>query len=146
MPISLSQEMMRENIMDHYSNPRNYREEKDESYHTVFMDSTSCIDKIYVQAKIENDILVDVCWHGVGCAIAKSSTSIMSELLLGKTIEEANEIISNYLAMIQEKDYDPDILEEAIVFMNTSRQAARIKCATIGWNGMTQILEARKNG
>jgi len=146
MPISLSQEMMREIIMDHYSNPRNYREEKDESYHTVFMDSTSCIDKIYVQAKIENDILVDVCWHGVGCAIAKSSTSIMSELLLGKTIEEANEIISNYLAMIQEKDYDPDILEEAIVFMNTSRQAARIKCATIGWNGMTQILEARKNG
>ena len=57
MPISLSQEMMREIIMDHYSNPRNYREEKDESYHTVFMDSTSCIDKIYVQAKIENDIL-----------------------------------------------------------------------------------------
>lgn len=146
MPISLSQEMMREIIMDHYSNPRNYREEKDESYHTVFMDSTSCIDKIYVQAKIENDVLVDVCWHGVGCAIAKSSTSIMSELLLGKTIEEANEIISNYLAMIKEKDYDPDILEEAIVFMNTSRQAARIKCATIGWNGMTQILEARKNG
>ena len=143
MPISLSQEMMREIIMDHYSNPRNYREEKDESYHTVFMDSTSCIDKIYVQAKIENDILVDVCWHGVGCAIAKSSTSIMSELLLGKTIEEANEIITNYLAMIQEKDYDPDLLEEAIVFMNTSRQAARIKCATIGWNGMSQILEAK---
>ena len=140
MPISLSQEMMREIIMDHYSNPRNYREEKDESYHTVFMDSTSCIDKIYVQAKIENDILVDVCWHGVGCAIAKSSTSIMSELLLGKTIEEANEIITNYLAMIQEKDYNPDLLEEAIVFMNTSRQAARIKCATIGWNGLKKIL------
>ena len=146
MPISLSQEMMREIIMDHYSNPRNYLEENDESYHTVFMDSTSCIDKIYVQAKIENDTLVDVCWHGVGCAIAKSSTSIMSELLLGKSIEEANEIIENYLAMIQEKDYDPDLLEEAIVFMNTSRQAARIKCATIGWNGMSQILEARKNG
>ena len=146
MPISLSQEMMREIIMDHYSNPRNYREEKDESYHTVFMDSTSCIDKIYVQAKIENDILVDVCWHGVGCAIAKSSTSIMSDLLLWKTIEEANEIITNYLAMIQEKDYNPDLLEEAIVFMNTSRQAARIKCATIGWNGMSQILEAKKNG
>ena len=70
----------------------------------------------------------------------------MSELLLGKSIEEANEIIENYLAMIQEKDYDPDLLEEAIVFMNTSRQAARIKCATIGWNGMSQILEARKNG
>ena len=139
MPISISQEMMREIIMDHYSNPRNFRE-GDDTYKTAYMDSTSCIDKIYVQAKIENDILVDVCWHGVGCAIAKSSTSIMSELLTGKTVKEASHIIDNYLAMIHEEEYDPEILDEAIVFMNTSRQAARIKCATIGWNGLKQIL------
>lgn len=143
MPISISQEMMREIIMDHYSNPRNFREETDTSYKTVYMDSTSCIDKIYVQAKIENNILVDVCWHGVGCAIAKSSTSIMSELLTGKTVDEAKVIIKNYLSMIHEEEYDETLLDEAIVFMNTSRQAARIKCATIGWNGMNQILEEK---
>ena len=137
MPISINQEMMREIIMDHYSNPRNFREEKDPAYKTVYMDSTSCIDKIYVQAKI------DVCWHGIGCAISKASTSIMSELLKGKTIEQANEIIKNYLAMIHEEKYDESILDEAIVFMNTSRQAARIKCATIGWNGMNKILEGK---
>ena len=139
MPISISQEMMREIIMDHYSNPRNFRE-GDDSYLTAYMDSTSCIDKIYVQAKIENNILVDVCWHGVGCAIAKSSTSIMSELLTGKSVEEASKIIDNYLAMINEQEYDPDLLDEAIVFINTSKQAARIKCATIGWNGLKKIL------
>ena len=143
MPISINQEMMREIIMDHYSNPRNFREEKDPAYKTVYMDSTSCIDKIYVQAKIENNILVDVCWHGIGCAISKASTSIMSELLKGKTIEQANEIIKNYLSMIHEEKYDESILDEAIVFMNTSRQAARIKCATIGWNGMNKILEGK---
>lgn len=143
MPISINQEMMREIIMDHYSNPRNFREEKDPAYKTVYMDSTSCIDKIYVQAKIENNILVDVCWHGIGCAISKASTSIMSELLKGKTIEQANEIIKNYLAMIHEEKYDESILDEAIVFMNTSRQAARIKCATIGWNGMNKILKGK---
>ena len=143
MPISINQEMMREIIMDHYSNPRNFREEKDPAYKTVYMDSTSCIDKIYVQAKIENNILVDVCWHGIGCAISKASTSIMSELLKGKTIEQANEIIKNYLAMIHEEKYDESILDEAIVFMNTSRQDARIKCATIGWNGMNKILEGK---
>lgn len=139
MPISISQEVMREIIMDHYSNPRNFRE-GDDSYLTAYMDSTSCIDKIYVQAKIENNILIDVCWHGVGCAIAKASTSIMSELLTGKSIEEASNIIDNYLAMIHEEEYDPDLLDEAIVFMNTSKQAARIKCATIGWNGLKKIL------
>ena len=63
--------------------------------------------------------------------------------LLGKTIEQANEIIKNYLAMIHEEKYDESILDEAIVFMNTSRQAARIKCATIGWNGMNKILEGK---
>ena len=141
MPISLSQEMMREIIMDHYSNPRNYREENDKSYHTVFMDSTSCIDKIYVQAKIENDTLVDVCWHGVGCAISTASTSIMTELLVGKDVEEANHILKHYLRMINEEPYDKDVLDEAIVFMNTSRQPARIKCATIGWNGLNKILK-----
>lgn len=144
MPISINQEMMREIIMDHYSNPRNFREVNDDSYQTVYMDSTSCIDKIYVQAKIENNVLVDVCWHGVGCAISKASTSIMSELLLNKTVDEAKNIIKNYLAMIHEEDYDPDVLDEAIVFMNTSRQAARIKCATIGWNGMNEILEGKE--
>ena len=143
MPISISPKMMREIIMDHYSNPRNFREEKDPVYKTVYMDSTSCIDKIYVQAKIDNNILGDVCWHGIGCAISKASTSIMSELLKGKTIEQANEIIKNYLAMIHEEKYDESILDEAIVFMNTSRQAARIKCATIGWNGMNKILEGK---
>ena len=139
MPISISQEMMREIIMDHYSNPRNFRE-GDDSYLTAYKDSTSCIDKIYVQAKIEINVLVDVCWHGVGCAIAKASTSIMSELLTGKSIEEASNIIDNYLAMIHEEEYDPDLLDEAIVFMNTSKQAARFKCATIGWNGLKKIL------
>lgn len=144
MPISISQEMMREIIMDHYNNPRNYHEAPDDTYLTAYMDSTSCIDKIYVQAKIENNILVDVCWHGVGCAISKASTSIMSELLKGKTVEEAHEIIDNYLKMIHEEEYNPDLLDEAIVFMNTSKQAARIKCATIGWNGMSEILEGKK--
>ena len=145
MPISISQEMMREIILDHYTNPRNFRE-GDETYQTVFMDSTSCMDKIYVQAKIVGQRLEDVCWHGVGCAISKASTSIMSELLKGKTLAEAQNIIANYQAMIQEKDYDADELDEAIVFMNTSRQAARIKCATIGWNGMSRIIEEKKNG
>ena len=68
-------------------NGLNFKEVDDSSYKTVYMDSTSCIDKIYVQAKIENDVLVDVCWHGVGCAIAKSSTSIILILNIAPIVE-----------------------------------------------------------
>lgn len=140
MHFSLSNEMMREVIMDHYQNPRNRREETDPSYQSVYMDSTSCIDKIYIQVKIENNIFSDVCWHGNGCAISTASTSIMTELLKGKTVDEGNKIIDNYYAMIHEKPYDPDLLDEAVIFMNTSRQPSRIKCATISFRGVRRIL------
>lgn len=145
MPFSYNPAMMREIIMDHYQNPRNKRETNDPTYQTIYMDSTSCIDKIHVQAKVENNILTDVCWHGIGCAIATSSTSIMSELLIGKTVDEANLIIENYLKMINEEKFDADLLDEAIVFINTSKQAARIKCATIGWRGVKKILKGDEN-
>ena len=140
MHFSLNNEMMREVIMDHYQHPRNRREVDDPSYQTVYMDSTSCIDKIYIQIKIVDNKFEDVCWHGTGCAISTASTSIMTELLKGKTVEEGNKIIDNYYAMIKEQPYDPDLLDEAVVFMNTSRQPSRIKCATIGFRGVRRIL------
>jgi nitrogen fixation NifU-like protein len=68
-------------------------------------------------------------------------TSIMTELLLGKTEAEALYIIEQYLAMIHEKKYDDSVLGEAIVFMNTHKQAARIKCATLGFIGAKSLLE-----
>lgn len=147
MHFSMTNEMMREIIMDHYSNPRNKKETDDPRYKTVFMDSTSCIDKIYIQALIEDDVLKDVIWHGVGCAISTASTSIMSELLKNKKVDEAKYILNEYMKMIHEEPFDEEVLDEAVVFINTSRQPARIKCATIGWNGLDQILEGdKKNG
>ena len=125
MPISINEMMMREIIMDHYTHPRN-RREGDASYKTIYMDSDSCIDKIYVQAKIENGILVDVCFHGVGCAISIASTSIMTELLKGKTISEAEDIIKNYLAMIHEEPYDADVLDDvALLELSVGGSALR---------------------
>ncbi len=144
MRFSISQEMMREIIMDHYTNPRNKKEINDERYQTVYMDSTSCIDKIYIHVLVENNMISDVCWHGVGCAISTASTSIMTELLKGKSIDEANYILKNYLQMIHEEPFDEEALDEAIVFMNTSRQPARIKCATIGWNGFSRVIKGDK--
>ncbi len=144
MHFSINQEMMREIIMDHYTHPRNKKETDDTRYQTVYMDSTSCIDKVYVQVLIEDNIIKDALWHGVGCAISTASTSIMTELLKGKTVDEANNILKNYFNMINEQEFDESVLDEAIVFMNTSRQPARIKCATIGFRGVDQILKGEK--
>ena len=138
---SLDSMMLRQIIMDHYENPRNHGLVDDDNYQSVNMDSETCIDDIDVQALIEDGVIKDIRFDGEAGAICTASTSIMSELLIGKTIDEANVIIENYNNMIYEKDYDPEILEEAIAFMNTHKQANRIKCATLGWTGIKQILD-----
>ena len=139
-----SPEMMRAIIMDHYEYPRNKKLKGEVGYLKVHMDSESCIDDIFIEALIVDGVIKDVCFDGIGCTISTASTSIMSELMRDKTIEEAQVIIDNYLKMINMEEYDEDLLEEAVVFKNTGRQANRIKCATIGWNGMQELIDLSK--
>ncbi len=130
---------IRQLIMDHYEYPRNHKLFEDGKYLEKHMDSESCIDDIKVQLKIEDDIIVGVAFDGIACTISTASTSIMSELLMNKTLEEAELIISEYNKMLREEEFNEDILESAVIFKNVSRQANRIMCATIGWDA-AQIL------
>jgi nitrogen fixation NifU-like protein len=142
MPSSISEntEMLREIIMDHYSRPRNFRETDDPKYLTVHMDSSSCIDDIYLQILFEDGKVKDVCWHGKGCAISTASTSIMTTLLKGKTVKEANYIMEQFNRMLNEQDFDESAVGEAIAFVNTYRQPSRITCANISWRGFEKLV------
>ena len=133
--------ILREIIMDHYENPRNHGIKDDPAYIKTNMNSETCIDNIDVEAKFNGDVIDDVRFDGEACAISTASTSIMTELVKGKTTEEARDLMKNYMNMIFETDYDEDKLEEAIAFKNTHKQANRIKCATIGWNALEKLLE-----
>ena len=70
----------------------------------------------------------------------------MTELLVGQSIEKAKTIIENYMNMIYEKEYDADLLEEAIAFQNTHKQSNRIKCATLGWKEIEQLIASHTGG
>ncbi|MBQ6653906.1 MAG: SUF system NifU family Fe-S cluster assembly protein [Erysipelotrichaceae bacterium] len=133
--------ILREIIMDHYEYPRNHSLVEDGKYHKIHMASESCIDDIHVQADIEDGIVKDVRFDGVACTISTASTSIMTQLVKGKTVEEARVIIENYFNMIDGQPYDEELLDEAVCMKNVGKQANRIKCATIGWNGLKQLLE-----
>ena len=65
----------------------------------------------------------------------------MCDLLKGKDVERAKYIIDQYHHMIHEEEFDESVLEESLAFINTSKQAARIRCATIGWNAADEILK-----
>jgi nitrogen fixation NifU-like protein len=133
--------MMRQVIMDHYEHPRNKRVIDHPLARSKRMDTSGCIDDIVVYLHVENDVIKDVSYEGVACTISTASTSIMTELLVGKTRKEATNIIDAYLNMIYERPYDASILGEAVVFMYTYKQASRIKCATLGWTGAQALLK-----
>ena len=138
---TLTNDMMRSIIMDHYSNPLNKHQPSKEGYEKMHMHSENCIDDIDVFLLIENGIVTDACFDGVACTISTSSTDIMCDLLKGKNIADARNIITQYNNMIHEQPFDDEVLDEAIVFINTSKQAARIRCAMIGYNAADKILE-----
>jgi nitrogen fixation NifU-like protein len=98
------------------------------------------VDDIHVALKWQGDKIEDVLFHGVACTISTASTSIMTELLVNKTKQEALYIIDQYIKMIHEIPYDDSVLGDAMVFKNTYKQAARIKCATLGWVGAQQLI------
>ena len=132
-------------ILENYQNPKNRGLINDDSYKKINTNSESCIDEIDLEVKIEDGIIKDIRFDGEACAICTSSTSIMINNLLNKNINEAESIITNFHNMIEEKEYSEDILKEAVVYSDISKQPNRKKCATLTWDGMNKILQEEKS-
>jgi len=126
--------LYREVIMDHYKSPRNKGLVEDSKYKLFRIKNPSCGDDITIQTKVENGIIKDCRQMGHGCSISMASASVLTEIMIGKTIEEATYLANNYLNMVANKKYDADLdLEEAAVFSGVKQFPARIKCASIAW-------------
>lgn len=143
MPTSfeLTPALMREIIMDHYSSPSHKGKPAGEGYIKIHTDSVNCIDDFDVFVKVDEGKVTDAKWDGVACTISSSSTDILCEQVIGLDFKKAHYMIEQYLNMIEEKPYDASVLDEALVFMNTGKQAARIHCATMGWTAMDELLD-----
>ena len=140
-----NQTLMRELLMDHYQYPHNHELVENDKYLSKRMNSASCIDDITVQCDIEDGLVKDVRFDGVACTISTASTSIMSDLMIGKSVEEAKKIINEFEKMINNETYDEELLQEANVFQNVYKQANRIKCATIGWDALKDMIKENEN-
>lgn len=129
--------LFRQVIMDHYKNPRN---KGLVGFEQVHLRNPSCGDDITIEANIENNRIHSIHHDGSGCSICCSSASIMSELLTGKTIDEAKHIIQTYYQMIKGEAVDEALLEEALVYQGVSQFPARVKCATIAWQALEELI------
>lgn len=138
--IVMDKDIKRSIILDNYQNPNNKRVSGTD-YIKINTRNVSCIDNLDIYLKIENDIIKDVSFEGEACVISISSTNILSNLLIGKNKKDGIYLIDNYLKMINEEDYDREVLGELLAFDDTSRQPSRIKCATLSANGIKKFLE-----
>ena len=137
----MDNEIKRSIILDNYSSPRNKGiPDNSEEYIKINSNNQSCIDNIDIYVKLEDDKIIDIRYEGDACVIAISSTSILSDMLIGKTLEEANNILKNYFNMIEEEDYDKDILGEAMVYEDMYKQPSRKTCATLFARGIGKLI------
>ena len=135
------QNLYRQVIMDHYKNPRNKGLYENNEYVTIHLNNPSCGDEIDIQVKIENDTIVDIRHHGVGCSIWCSSASVMSETLKNKSVKEAKKITNNFFEMLKGNEYDDTDLDEAEIYIGVSQFPARIKCASLAWKALEKAVE-----
>lgn len=138
----MNPEIKKEIIMENYLNPLNRGAITDGKYIKVNSNSETCIDNIDLYVLFEDGKIKDVHFDGEACAISTSATSIMIKLLIGKTIEEVKNLITNYYNMIDEKEYNPELLEEANCYDEIYKQQNRKSCATIPWHALEKALAA----
>ena len=136
----MDQNLKRSIILEHYSNPKNRGLIDDDNYIKVNTNNESCIDEIDLIVKVEDGKIVDARFDGEACAICTSSTSIMIDTIIGKSLEDAIEIYENFSKMINEEDYDSEVLEQAIVYDDVYKQPNRKKCALLPWWGFEKVV------
>lgn len=135
--------LKRELILEHYQHPKNKGLIDDDTYIKINMNNESCIDEVDLMIKVENDTITDIRFDGEACAICTSATSIMIDTILGKTLKEVKELYENYSNMIEEKEYNPTILEQANAYDDIYKQPNRKKCALLPWWGIEKLLKEK---
>ena len=133
--------LRREIIIDNYQNPTNRKRIEDKDFIHASSRSDSCIDNIDLYVKIEDNIIKDMYFDGEACAITTSATSIMIKKLLNKSISDAIKLMDNYYNMIDEKEYDKELLGELLAYSEIYLQPNRKKCAIFPFETLKKALK-----
>ncbi len=135
----------REIIMDNYLNPANKKVVNDSNYIKINNNNESCIDNIDLYILIENNVIKDIKFEGEACSITISSSSLLTKLLVNKTIDEALVFIKEYESMINNQEYNKDALGDANCYCEIHKQPNRKLCALLPYIGLKKHLENKKS-
>ncbi|WP_316527096.1 Fe-S cluster assembly sulfur transfer protein SufU [Kitasatospora brasiliensis] len=126
--------MYQEIILDHYRNPhgKGLRDGDAEVHHV----NPTCGDEITLRVKLDGSTVTDVSYESQGCSISQASASVLNDLVVGKTVGEAQAVQEAFLELMQSKgqgEGDEEVLEDAVAFAGVSKYPARVKCALLSW-------------
>jgi nitrogen fixation NifU-like protein len=144
--------LYQEIILDHYKNPhhKGLREPFEAEVHHV---NPTCGDEVTLRVHVADSaagpVIADVSYDAVGCSISQAAASVMTDLVIGKGVDEAMEIHGEFLALMQGKGTvtpDEEVLEDGIAFAGVAKFPSRVKCALLSWmawkDATAQSLEA----
>lgn len=136
--------LYREVIMEHYKHPQNKGLKQNLKNWSI--KNPTCGDSLTIQIEHNNNEIKNIFHEGIGCSISLSSASIMSEVLKNKTINEAINLINNFVLMSKGLNYDKTLdFKDAIVYNNLADYPARFKCGTIAWEVVLRALKEIEN-
>ena len=138
-----AQDLYQEIVMDHNRRPRNFGSIADSTSSSEGFNPL-CGDQVTVFLKVSDEIVEDVSFEGIGCAISKSSASMMTEGVKGKSVEEALMVFQAFRRMLtttSDQVEDSEILGDLEILKGVSQYPTRIKCATLSWHTLQAALQ-----
>jgi nitrogen fixation NifU-like protein len=123
-------------IMDHYKKPRGrgLREPYEAQVHHV---NPTCGDEVDVRVHLVDGAVADISYEGLGCSISQASASVLHEVLVGRSVEDALSTVEQFSAMVRDSrgETDPDeaVLEDGVAFAGVAKYPNRVKCALLAW-------------
>jgi nitrogen fixation NifU-like protein len=138
-------ELYQQVILDHNKSPRNFRVMENPTQEADGHNPL-CGDTLHIYLHIEDGIIEDVSFKGSGCAISKASASLMTSMIKGKTVEEAEKLFQNFHALVTGKlgeNADLSELGKLAVFAGVQEFPVRVKCASLAWHTMETALHQK---
>jgi nitrogen fixation protein NifU and related proteins len=129
------EQMYQEIILDHYRHP--HRQGLREPFDAEsFQINPTCGDEVTLRVALDGDRVADVSYEAMGCSISQAATSVLTDLVVGRTVAESTSTMDAFMEMVQSRGQvqpDEDVLQDAVAFAGVARYPARVKCALLGW-------------
>jgi nitrogen fixation NifU-like protein len=132
------EQLYQEIILDHYRSPHHagLRDGDTEVHHV----NPTCGDEVTLRVRLDGSgpdaVVGDVSYDAVGCSISQASTSVLSDLVIGRPLGEAYAVLGAFNTMVTSRGTvtgDEDVLGDGIAFAGVAKYPARVKCALLGW-------------